>query len=176
MPRPISRRALQSFSSEESELIKVFLLTLTHRTLPTPIYISSDPTVKLYDDFKNVIYGTVSNGIQYLYAGFQCSLLSDEQGSVPQAQITIPNAHRSIIEGIEKMGSGAVGANIKLVFADTPNTIEFEIDNLSITKITYDDNTITGILSRDLFYNEPWPARSFTPHEYPFLFLSRPVG
>lgn len=176
MARPISKRGRQSFMSEESELIKVFLLTLTHRSLPTPIYVSSDPTVVLWEEIHNIIYGTVSNGIQYLYTGFQCSLLNDEQGSIPQAQLTIPNAHRSIIESIEKMGSGAVNANIKLVFADTPDVIEYEIDNLTVSKITYDETTITGVLSRDMLYNEPWPARSFTPQEYPFLFLSRPLG
>lgn len=176
MARTISKRARTSFMSEESPLVKVFLLTLTHRTLPVPIYLSSDPTVLLWEEPTNLVYGTISRGIEYLYAGFQCNLLNDEQGAIPQAQLTIPNAHRSIIEAIERMGSGTVDCNIKLVFADTPDIIEYEVFNLTISKITYDETTITGVLSRDMLYNEPWPARSFTPQEYPFLFLTRPLG
>lgn len=157
-------------------MVKVFLLELSHRSLATPIYVSSDPTQVLWEEPVNIIYGTVSNGRQYIYAGFECSLLNDENGSIPQAQLTIPNAHRSIIESIERMGSGAVEAIIKLVFADTPDIIETEVTDLTLSKITYDETSVTGTLSRDTLYNEPWPARTFIPQDYPFLFLSRPVG
>lgn len=176
MARRISQRARESFMSETSPLVKVFLLTLRHRSLAEPIYISSDPTVMLWEEPSNIVYGTISNGVEYLYAGFECSLLNDENGSIPQAQVTIPNAHRSIIESIERMGSGAVEVNIKLVMADTPDVIEMEVDNLTLSKITYDETSITGTLSRDMLYNEPYPSRSFTPQCYPYLFLSRPLG
>lgn len=176
MSRRVTARARRSFMSEDSPLIKVFLLTIEHRSLSTPIYVSSDATVVLWEDSTNIIYGTISNGIQYLYAGFQCELLSDENGAIPQAQLTIPNAHRSIIESIERMGSGPVSCSLKLVFADTPDIIETEVNGLEISKITYDETTITGVLSRDMMFSEPYPSRSFNPQDYPFLFLTRPAG
>ena len=159
--------------SEDSPLVKVFLLTIYHKDLEVPIRVSSDATVRLREEQENVIYGTVSNGVEYLYAGFDAALLNDESGSVPQVQITIPNAHRSIIEAIESMGSGPVEVDLKLVFADTPDITELEITGLEMGRITYDEMSITGTISRDMLFNEPFPSRSFTPQEWPFLFLTR---
>lgn len=159
--------------SEDSPLIKVFLLTINHRDLEEPIRVSSDATVRLRETQENVIYGTISNGIEYLYAGFEAALLNDETGAIPQVQITIPNAHRSIIEAIESMGSGPVSVGLQLVFADTPDVVEMDIKGLELSQITYDETSITGTISRDLLFNEPFPTRSFTPQEWPFLFQTR---
>lgn len=173
MSRKISQRARTSVMSEDSPLVKVFLLTIHHKDLDEPIRVSSDATVRLRETQENVIYGTISNGIEYLYAGFDAALLNDETGSIPQVQITIPNAHRSIIEAIESMGSGPVEVDLKLVFADTPDVTEIEITGLEMGQITYDEMSITGTISRDMLFNEPFPSRSFTPQEWPFLFLTR---
>lgn len=171
--RPISYRARAAFSDEVSPLVKVFLLTISHKDLSEPIRVSSDATVRLRETQEMVIYGTVSNGVEYLYAGFEAALLNDESGAIPQVQITIPNAHRSIIEAIESMGSGPVACDLQLVFADTPDIVELHVRGLELSEITYDETSITGILSRDLLFNEPFPSRSFTPQEWPFLFLTR---
>lgn len=173
MSRKITQRARTSFTSEESALVKVFLITIYHRDLAEPIRVSSDATVRLRETQEAVIYGTISNGKEYLYAGFDAALLNDESGTIPQVQITIPNAHRSIIEAIETMGSGPVQVDMQLVFADTPSIVEVDFKGLELSKITYDESSITGIISRDLLFNEPFPSRSFTPQDYPFLFLTR---
>lgn len=173
MSRNVSAKTARSVLSETSELVKVFLLTIDHRTLNEPVYLSSDPTVKLYEVNGSIVYGTVSRGITYIYAGFQAALLSDETGAIPQVQISIPNAHRAIIEAIERMGSGPVDIGMQLVFADTPNTIEADIQGLSLTHITYDESSITGTISREMLFNEPFPSRSFTPQEWPYLFFTR---
>lgn len=173
MARKISKRARVSVSSEDSPLVKVFLITIYHRSLEEPIRVSSDATVRLRETQENVIYGTISNGKEYLYTGFEAALLNDESGAIPQVQITIPNAHRSIIEAIESMGSGPVQVDLQLVFADTPDIVEIDIKGLEMGQITYDETSITGTISRDMLFNEPFPSRSFTPDEWPFLFLSR---
>lgn len=173
MSRKISKRARTSVMSEDSPLIKVFLITIYHRDLEEPIRVSSDPTVRLSETQEAVIYGTISNGKKYLYAGFEAALLNDESGAIPQVQVTIPNAHRSIIEAIESMGSGPVKVDLQLVFADTPDIVEIDIKGLEMSQITYDESSITGILSRDMLFSEPFPSRSFTPDEWPFLFLTR---
>ncbi len=174
MPRRVSQRARTSFSSEVSSLVKVFLLTIYHKDLSEPIRVSSDATVRLdEEDQVNVIYGTISNGKRYMYAGFEAALLNDESGTIPQVQISIPNAHRDIIAAIESMGSGPVKVDLQMVFADTPNEVEVEMLGLELTKITYNETVISGVISRDLLFNEPFPCKTFTPQEWPFLFLSR---
>lgn len=178
MARAVSNRMRQHVQEEVDPLVKVFLVTLYHEDLSQPIYASSDATQRLdeYSDEVNVIYGTVSNGIPYIYCGFEASLANDEDGAAPQVQLTLPNAHRSIIEAIESMGAGPVRVDLKLVFADTPDIVEIEIPDMELSDITYDDSSVSGIVSRDLLFTEPLPFRSFTPQEWPFLFSSRTTG
>lgn len=173
MPRAVSMQARMAVMSEISDVVKIFLVTIWHRTLKDPIRVSSDPTVRLdeFSDQVNVIYGTRSQGQTYIYAGFDCMLLSDENGAAPQVQLSLPNASRDIIEAIERMGSGPIQVDIKLVLAPTPDIVEVDIQGLELTEITYDETTITGNLSKDLLFTEPFPFRSFTPQEYPFMFM-----
>lgn len=173
MPRTVTQKARTAVMSEDSPLIKVFLFTLYHKDLTQPIRVSSDPTVRLRETQEMVIYGTVSNGKEYIYAGIEAALLNDESGAIPQVQISIPNAHRSIIEAIETMGSGPISCDLQLVFADTPNIVEIDIKGLEMGQITYDETTVTGVISRDMLFNEPFPSKSFIPAHYPFLFMSR---
>lgn len=173
MPRAVSSRAKAHVQSEIDQLVKVFLITINHEDLSEPVRVSSDPTEKIDETAQNVIYGTRSRGKVFYYAGFEASLANDEDGAAPMVQISIPNADRSMIEAIEMMGPGPVSVDVELVFADTPDIVEVAMMNMELTRITYDESTISGIISRDLLFTEPYPFRSFTPQEYPFLFSSR---
>lgn len=173
MARKVSKKAREHVQAEVDPLVKVFLITLYHEDLQEPIRVSSDPTERLGSDEINVIYGTRSNGYEYMYAGFDACFANDEDGSPPQVQISIPNADRSIIEAIESMGPGPVTVDIQLVFADTPDIVEVALTGMELSDITYDESAISGIVSRDLLFQEPFPFRSFTPNEWPFLFVNR---
>ena len=173
MARSVSSKARKHVQSEISPLVQVFLITIYHEDLSEPIRVSSDPTTRLGSDEINVFYGTVSNGRTFYYAGFDACIANDEDGAAPQVQISIPNADRSMITAIESMGSGPVTVDIELVFADTPDTIEVALTGMELTEITYDESTISGTISRDLLFDEPYPYRSFTPKDWPFLFSTR---
>ena len=173
MARAVSSKARKHVQSEISPLIQVFLITIYHEDLSEPIRVSSDPTTRVGSDEYNVFYGTVSNGRTFYYAGFEACLANDEDGAPPQVQISIPNADRAMIEAIESMGSGPVTVDIELVFSDTPDTIEVSLIGMELIDITYDEMVISGVISRDLLFDEPYPSRSFTPLDYTFLFLNR---
>lgn len=173
MARKISKKVRTHVQSEVDSLVKVFLITIKHEDLSEPIRVSSDPTERISADAKNVIYGTVSQGRTFYYAGFEAALANDEDGSAPQVEISIPNVHRSMVEAIERMGSGPVSVDIELVFADSPDNIEVKLSNMELSNITYDESVISGTVSRDLLFEEPYPFRAFTPRDYPFLFSSR---
>jgi hypothetical protein len=175
MSRKVTKRMRKHVQEEVDPLVKVFLITLHHEDLATPIRASSDATQRFEDesDEINVIYGTISNGLKYYYTGFDASLANDEDGAAPQVQVTMPNASRVIIEAIESMGAGPVTVDLQLVFADTPDVVELELNDMEMSDITYDETSISGVISRDLLFNEPFPFRSFTPKDYPFLFSTR---
>lgn len=173
MSRNISKKMRKHVQEEVDPLVKVFLITIRHKDLTEPIRASSDPTVRVGEDSINVIYGTVSRGQTFYYAGFDAMLVSDEDGSAPQTQLSLPNADRKIIEAIESMGPGPVAVDIELVFADTPDIVEIGLYDMELSKITYDESSVTGVISRDLLFQEPYPCKSFIPKDYPFLFSSR---
>lgn len=173
MARTVSSKVRKHVQSEIDPLVKVFLITIRHKDLAEPIRVSSDPTERVDADSINVIYGTVSRGMTFFYAGFEAALVSDEEGAAPQTQLSLPNADRKLVEAIESMGPGPVAVDIELVFADTPDVVEVGLYDMELSKITYDESTISGIVSRDLLFQEPYPCRSFIPPHYPFLFSSR---
>ena len=152
MARTVSSKVRKHVQSEIDPLVKVFLITIRHKDLTEPIRVSSDPTERVDADSINVIYGTVSRGLTFYYAGFEAALVSDEEGAAPQTQISLPNADRKLVEAIESMGPGPVAVDIELVFADTPDVVEVGLYDMELSKITYDESTISGIVSRDLLF------------------------
>lgn len=104
MARTVSSKVRKHVQSEIDPLVKVFLITIRHKDLTEPIRVSSDPTERVDADSINVIYGTVSRGLTFYYAGFEAALVSDEEGAAPQTQLSLPNADRKLVEAIESMG------------------------------------------------------------------------
>ena len=173
MARTVSSKVRKHVQAEVDPLVKVFLITLYHEDLSEPIRVSSDPTVRVGSDEYNVYYGTVSNGRTFYYAGFDACLTNDEDGAAPQMTLSIPLADRSMTEAIESIGHNPLTVDIEIVFADTPDTIEMSMTGMELVDITYDGSVISGTVSRDLLFTEPYPCRSFTPNHFPFLFSSR---
>ncbi len=171
--RAVSRRLRTHVQYEIEPSVKVFLITIYHDDLSEPIRVCSDKVERLGSDEYNVYYGVVSNGRTFYYAGFEACLVNDEDGAAPQVQISIPNADRSMTEAIEQMGPGPIKVDIEIVFADTPDIIEVALTAMEMADITYDETTITGTVSRDLLFTEPYPSKSFTPKHFPFLFSTR---
>lgn len=156
--------------SEVSTSVQVALLTIKHESLSEPIRVSSDPTERVAKTEENIIYGTKSRGNTYYYVGFDYSLPNDEDGAAPQVTLSLSYVTRDVIEAIEKMGTGPVSVDMEICFADTPDTVEIGIYDMQLSDITYDQTSISGTISRDLLFQEPYPFRSFIPQHYPFLF------
>ena len=171
--RTPTARLRKHVQSEIEPSVKVFLITIYHDDLSEPIRVCSDKVERLGSDEYNVYYGVVSNGRTFYYAGFEACLVNDEDGAAPQVQISIPNADRSMTEAIEQMGPGPIKVDIEIVFADTPDIIEVALTAMEMADITYDETTITGTVSRDLLFTEPYRSKSFTPKHFPFLFSTR---
>ncbi len=171
--RTTTARLRKHVQSVDEPSVKVFLITIYHDDLSEPIRVCSDAVERLGSDEYNVYYGVVSNDRTFFFAGFEACLVNDEDGAAPQVQISIPNADRSMTEAIEQMGPGPAKVDIEIVFSDTPDVIEVALTGMEMVDITYDETTITGTVSRDLLFTEPYPSRSFTPKDYPFLFSTR---
>lgn len=164
--RVISSSLRKEVMGDESADVKIFLLTITHSSLAYPIRVSSHPLTRIDEDDERVYYGVVSNGITYEYGGFDCALANDESGAAPTISVTIPYASREIIENIEHMGNDIAKVTIQLVLGDNPNDVVMELKDFDMTDITYDDTQITGTISRDMLFQEPFPCHTFNNYEW----------
>lgn len=185
MARKVSAKLRQAITSQENADVKIFLVDMVQGDLD--IHVCSQGLRRLTpDDYRTyrseqdaidyeenlartVSYGLVSNGVLYEQAGFSTVLSEDSEGTVPTIQIAIPNASREIIEQIERLENKPVKVTIRLIFSEDPDDILMELTDFDMTNIRYDDDQITGTISRELLFTEPCPCHRFSPQSYSFL-------
>lgn len=185
MARKITERLRASINNAESGDIKIFLVTLKQGD--NIIRVCSQGTKRLtvedYQTYRTqeeadayashldryVTYGLISKGQLYEQGGFSVVLSEDSDGTVPSVQISIPNVSRDIIEVIERLDNKPVKVDIELIFADAPDDILMSLTDFDMTNISYNDDAITGTISRELLFTEPLPIHRFAPTYFPFL-------
>lgn len=159
------RKAL--FSQESGEVV-IFLLTITHPSLASPILLSTDPTARITS--APLVYGTVSRSQTFLYAGIDVSLPDEQDRTAPASKLTISNITRDIIP-LARSVSTPPSVMIEAVLASALDTVEMSWPALSMTNLNYDAMTLTFDLTMDALVTEPFPAGSFDPASFPGLFF-----
>lgn len=158
------RRAL---FAQESGVVPIFLLTITHPELVNPIRLSSDDTSRLSTD--PLVYGTVSRGDQYKYVAPKIQLPDERDRSPPQAKLVIANANRDLIPLARSVSSPAT-VKTEVVLSTDLDLVEFSIPALEIASADFDVIELTFDLTVDAQAGEDYPAGSFDPASFPGLF------
>ena len=185
MARKLPERLRVALNNSESGDVKIFLVTMKQGD--KKIQVCSQGTKRLtvedyeqyrsYDEAREyestidryVTYGVISKGRLFEQGGFSVVLSEDSEGTVPSVQISIPNVSRDIITSIERLENKPVKVDIELIFADAPDDILMSLNDFDMTNITYNDDAITGTISRELLFTEPIPQHRFAPTYFPFL-------
>lgn len=154
--------------AQQTDEVFVVLVTLDSDELTDPIRLSSDPT-QLIPALGVDIYGTVSNGNNFLFLPFEIWLPRDDKSGTVSAKMSIDNVDRRIIDTARSV-TKPVSVKIQCVLASAPNTIEIEFDNFQLSNIRYDVMTVEGDLTLNYWGLEPFPSNRFTPSGFPALF------
>lgn len=157
MSRNVSAELKQAVYAQETEQEFVVLVALSHPDLAAPIRVNSSG--------KDV----VSNGETFLAYPFEVVLPDDVDDRPPRAKLRIDNISREIVLAVRGISS-APFVTIQIVMATAPNTIEAEFPDFRLSNITYDQLTVEGDLTLEEFIGEPYPARVFSPADFPGLF------
>ena len=157
MSRNVSAELKQAVYAQETEREFVVLITLSHPDLSTPIRVNSSGA------------NLDSNGETFIAFPFEVVLPDDVDDRPPRAKLRIDNISREIVLAIRTISS-APFVNIQIVMASSPNTIEAEFLDFRLSNITYDQLTVEGDLTLEEFIGEPYPARVFSPADFPGLF------
>ena len=185
MARKLSAKLRQALTSQENADVKIFLVTFTQGDMKIQVCSQGIRrlTVEDYRQYRTeseaqsyeanldrvVTYGLVSKGRLFEQAGFSIALGEDNEGTVPTVQLSIPNASRDIITQIEQLDNKPVKVTIELVFSEDPDDILMSLEDFDMTNIKYDDDVISGTITRELLFTEPVPCHRFVPSNYNFL-------
>lgn len=151
---PVSARRtmVEPFSGETL----VSLLTFTHADLAAPIRLSSDPTQRLSSD--PLVYGTISNGVEYQFVFMTVTRPDDEKGAPPRFTISFDNIDATFVELAQSFSTPAT-LDMEEVFASAPDTVINSASGFSTTNFRFDDSTISFDVSREPFIMEPHGSR-----------------
>ncbi len=157
MARSVSQAVKQAVNAPETAETFIILLTIDHADLAQPIRVSSDAV------------DTVSRGDTFVAFPFDLSLPDDTDARLPRARLRIDNIDRQVVQAVRSITS-APSVLIEIVMASDPETVEVSFPDFQMREIGYDAVTVEGSLTLEEIEGEPYPARIFSPADFPGLF------
>lgn len=165
--RVLSLNFRQALFAQEGDEIPVFLVTITHETLATPIYLTTDPTTQLTSDPPS--YGTNSRSNTYLYAGIEIAIPDEQDKSPPASKLTIENVTRGLIP-LARSVNTPPKVTIEAVLASDPDTVESTWPDFDMSNLQANAMQLVFDLTVDSLISEPYPSGTFSPAYFPGLF------
>lgn len=130
------------------------LLTINH---PTGI-------VRLVDNLEPVI----SRGRSFMAYPFSITLPTQDTEKTTELTLSIDNVDQRLIDAIR----GTVDpptVMIEMVLSSSPDTVYAKYDYLQLANVTYDAQTITGVLIPNDWLHKAFPACSYDGVQFPDL-------
>jgi hypothetical protein len=157
MSRSLSTTAKQAIFAQETGEVFLMLLTINHSDLGSPIYV------------VNNTEDVVSNGNTFLGYPFYFELPGEDAESLSQVNLTITNVDKLLVAGVCSIAT-PLDVKLQVVLASDPNVIEAGDFDMKMRDVNYDAFTLTGRCNFNDLLNEPYPAGTYTPADYPGLF------
>jgi hypothetical protein len=148
---------VEAVVSQNTDEVFLFLLTLSHADLTTPI--------RVVNNTEDI----VSNGNVYTAFPFNLVLPQDDGESLPQIVITLSNVTLEFIDEIRAL-NGALDVKLEVILASSPNTIEMSIDGMKTYTINYDAQNMQATCQIEDVLNMSFPSEIYLPSNFPGLF------
>jgi hypothetical protein len=158
MSRTLSAAALAAMFAQETDAVFLVLLTLTHPDITT---------LRVVNNTQDV----TSRGNVYVAFPFDAKLPTDIAEQLGTVQLTISNVDRRIIDEIRTI-EGPMTATFEVVTASAPDTVEVGPLTFDAIECDYTVDSITATLAYEPILNEPFPAGTFNPQDFPAMFGS----
>lgn len=157
MARGLSSAALASIHEQETDEVWLILVTIDHADLANPIRVVSN------------MEDITSNGETFVGLPFEI-ILPDENPDEPgEVMLRVDNVDKTIVETVRIIQSPPT-VKVQVVLASQPDSIEAEIDGLTMRDVTWDVGVVEGRLRLDDLVVEPL-SETITPARFPGLFL-----
>ena len=167
MARTLTPAAWAAITAQETDEVVVVLIELSHSTLADPIRVSSDNAELLP---VAQVYGTLSNGTEYVFFPFEFTMPDQSEDSPPRASLVIDNIDRSIVQAVREASGEPIAVAVKVVIASDPDTVVVGEIEFALKNVQYNATTVSGDLSFATVLDEPYPEGMFGPSDFPGLF------
>lgn len=165
--RTLSLNFRQALYAENSSLVPIILMTLTHPNYPSPARFSTDPTQLA--TLEPLRYKTVSRGVDFMFVPMVMTWPHDVQGAAPVSRAMISNVNLDLIRVIRSVHTPPKML-MELVVSNALDTVEITQPAFDVVSAAYNADTITLEMTVNRLNKEPYPARKFTPDAFPSLF------
>lgn len=169
----LSLNARTAIYAPETSVFPIHLITLEHSSLAEDILISTDPTQRLtgegYTDDEQVVYGTISRGMTFIFLPVRITLPDDTEDGPGDIGLEIDNIHQAYIAAIRALTSPPT-IKVETVMSNALDTVEAQWAEFDLVSVKYDATLITGSARWETMMTEPCPSLAFTPGYFPGLF------
>jgi len=132
------------------------LLTIDHTDLANPIRVVANT-----EDIT-------SNGNTFTAFPFEIRLPDSNEDAPPTARLRVDNVSREIGQTIRQITSAA-SVTIEVVRQEALDTVELSFPSMRLVDVRFDALSVQGDLEFEDLAREPFPARTFSPAEFPGL-------
>jgi hypothetical protein len=168
MPKTISLSMRRSMYAPVSSDFTILLVTIDHPDIVDgPLYISSDPT-QIFTR-EPLVFGTVSNGIKYLFL-FVSGQAPDEEEGTPRGTTLIFETVTSDLIKEARSTIEQATVTLALVSPAAPDFVEESFTQLKAVLARYDANTLSLEISRDDFTAQACPYHRMSTSRFKSLF------
>lgn len=156
MSRTLSESAVTSLMAAETDKVWLVLCTISHPDLTDDIRVVANT--------ENI----TSRGLLFIGCPFELELPGETQDGPGEATLRIDNIDRVIVKTIRTIQSLPL-VTLEIVLADQPDTVEFQLQNMTLRDASYDAGVVSGRLRFEDIVLEPI-AEVITPARFPGLF------
>ena len=158
--RTLSTAARKAIYDQESDNPFFLLLTIDHAALPDPLC--------FINNRENITVGST----EYIAFPFQIDLPADKEDEISRVKLIIDNVDRQIVQTIRNLTT-APTVSLEILFYNmetSTGNVEAGPFNFTLKSAIFDVLAIEGDLSYENILDEPFPADTFTPNNFPGLY------
>ena len=163
MSRQLSQRALRGIFAQETEEEFIPLIFMNHPSMPEPLRVAGANRAITTNDI-------LGSNVTYEAYPFTVVMPSDHEDRPPEVSITIDNIDKRIVDTVRIAIDGSPTVTLSIVLAATPTVVEAGPFEFSVRSVEWDRLTVRGVISYEAILDEPYPAGTFNPVEFPGLF------
>ena len=135
----------------------LILVEITHADLASPIRL------------VNYLTNVVSDGDTYTAYPFAIEFPEESADAPPAATLTVDNVSREITDALLGLDTSP-DVSMKVVLASSPDTVEAGPVFMKLHVMPWTAFAVTGRLGPEGVLDEPYPADTFNPVQWPALF------